>query len=146
MRAAVGPAPMGTVGPSVIALQPAMAWDATNQWFAGDLALNTTDVDNYIGSASSKPAYFELNLTINGVRITILQTTFTLTAVLDELLSLVPTPVDTFRTAAESDAKYAWQKGAPGQTQIVVSPNGQWGIEFGCDNNGQFFTKSIQNP
>lgn len=143
MRAAVGPSPQGIAGPTVLALG-ALTWDPVNQLFFGDLALNTTGVDGYLDTASAKSAYFELNLTLLGTRITIVQTTFTLTAVVDELLALVPTPVDSFRTAVESDARYMPRVGAPGDVLTLTSPNGLLKLELGIDNNGNFTTNIIQ--
>lgn len=143
MRAAVGAAPAGTPGQVPVALQNAMVWDNTNQWFTGDLPLNTTGVDALIGANASTTAYFELNLTILGTRITILQTTLTLKAVVDELVSLVPTPTEQYRTAAESDARYMPRVGEAGAVLTLTSPNGLIKVELGIDNNGQFTTNII---
>jgi hypothetical protein len=143
MRAAVGDAPEGISGPTPIALQDTMLWDATTQSFKGDLALNTTGVDDFLGTSASKPAYFELNLTITGTRITILQNTFNLKAVVDELGTNVPTPTAQYLTAAEIVSQFMPLKGAAGQTFILVSPDGATSYELGVDNFGNLGTKRL---
>lgn len=143
MRAAVGDSPEGVTGPTPIALQPAVNWDPATQSFKGDLALNTTGVDSFLGTAAAKSAYFEINLTITGTRITILQTTFNLKAVVDELGSNIPTPTATYLTTAEIVSQFMPLKGAPGQTFQMTSPNGLYTYEFGVDDNGQTFSKLI---
>jgi len=143
MRAAVGDSPHGTAGDTPAALQDTMVWDAPSQSFKGDLALNTTGIDSLLGSGAVKTAYFELNLTLLGTRITILQTTFNLKAVVDELNNNVPTPTNQYLTSAEITSQFMPQKGAPGQTFILVSPDGTKSYEFGVDNNGNTFSRLL---
>lgn len=143
MRAAIGDTPEGVTGPTPIALQDTMVWDPVNLWFAGDIALNTTAVNDFIGTSAVKPAYFEVNLTLLTTRTTILQITFNLKAVVDELAGVVPTPTDVFLTAAETKAQFVPQKGAAGQTFILVSPDGTKSMELGVDNNGNFITREF---
>lgn len=136
MRVAIGPPPEGVTGPPVLALQDTMVWDAVNKVFTGSLALNTTGIDSYLGDASSNTAYFEVNLTINGQRITILQIQFTLFAVVDELTGTVPTPADKFLTAAETVAQFVPRQMANGDTIVIPSQNGVYALELGCNNDG----------
>lgn len=144
LQAEVGPTPEGNPHPAVLASQPALVWDPTNKWFAGDLDLNTEGIDTFLGTRSSDTAYFELSLIINSGLVTILpQLPFTLLAVLAGLGGQSPTPAQSFYTSAQSDSKFVPQVGAPGQTFQLVSPNGLLGIEVGCDNNGNLTTKEI---
>jgi hypothetical protein len=102
LRASVGQTPTGSAGgPTPLALQDTFAWDDVNKWFTADLALNNGAIDGFIAAAASAQAYFELNLTSAGNRITLLQRTFTLRAVVDELTSNVPAPTDVYLTKAE---------------------------------------------
>ncbi len=136
LRVSVGATPTGSSGgPTPLALI-AGTWDSTNKWFTAALALNTTDVDTYIGSLSEKSAYFELNITESGNRNTILQSTFTIRAVVDELGSTVPSPTDQYLTRAESEAAFLKKKEGAGITWVAVSPNGIYGRELGVADDG----------
>jgi hypothetical protein len=147
LRMAVGDTPTGAAGgPAPLALQDTFAWDAANKWFVASLALNTAAIDAYLGSLDKKNAYLEINHTTAAGRITLLQTQFTLRAVVDELLSLVPTPTDQYFTKAEMLALFAKLKGDPGQKQVFVSPDGTKGTELGTENDGSFSQNSIPNP
>lgn len=132
LRASVGQQPTGSSGgPSPLALQDTFNWDATNKWFYADLALNTTDVDNYIGSLPLKQAWFELNLTNAGNRTTILQVNFNIKAVVDELTSTVPTPTNQYLTKAEILALLASKL-----DRLIKSPSGTYGRELGVADDG----------
>lgn len=142
MRVAVGDTPAGITGPTPLALVT-LTYDNVSQSFIGQLPLNTTGIDTFLGAAAAKTAYFEVNLTINGTRITVLQATFTLFAVVDELTGTVPTPTDKYLTALETVAQFVPRKGAAGQTFVLVSPDGTKSLEIGVDNNGQLFSNEL---
>lgn len=132
LRASVGSQPTGSSGgPTPLALQDTFTWDSVNKIFFADLALNTTDVDNYIGSLPSRQAWFELNLTNAGSRTTILQTTFNLRAVVDELTSIVPTPTDQFLTKAEVLALLSAKL-----DKLIKSPGNVYGRQLGIADDG----------
>lgn len=132
LRASVGQTPTGSAGgPAPLALQDTFVWDAVNKWFTADLALNTTAIDNFIGSAPSIQAYFELNLTSSGNRITILQTPFTLRAVVDELTSNVPAPTDVYLTKAEILALLSAKL-----DKVIKSQGSIYGRELGVADDG----------
>jgi hypothetical protein len=137
MRVSVGDTPTGSAGgPSPLTLQDTFVWDAVNKWFAADIALNTAAIDAFLGAAASKLAYFEVNLTGGGARTTILQTAFTLKAVVDELTAVVPTPTDQYLTKAESLAMFAKFLNDLGAVIVLKSPNGVYGRELGVNNDG----------
>lgn len=145
LRASVGQQPTGTAGgPTPLALQDTFTWDPVNKWFTADLALNNGTIDAYIGALAQIGAYFELNLTINGTRQTILQSAFTLRAVVDELTSTVPVTGDVYLTLAETLAMFALRAGKPGQTQIFVSADGTKKREIGVNNDGSGIDNFIQ--
>ncbi len=132
LRASVGGPPTGTSGgPTPLALQDTFTWDAVNKWFTADLALNTNAIDTYIGAAAFINAFFELNLTIAGSRITILQQQFVLRAVVDELTSNVPAPTDQYLTKSETLALLASKL-----DKIMKSPSGTWARELGIADDG----------
>lgn len=136
MRAAIGDTPAGTAGETPLALNTGLIWDATNKWYTGDLALNTTEVDDFLGSATEKTAYFEINLTNAGTRITILQVTFTLKAVVDELAGTAPLPSPTFISADEIRAQFVPRKMENGGVIVIPSPSGFYAVELGCNDDG----------
>ena len=145
LRASVGKTPTGSQGgPTPLALQDSFVWDPVNKWFTADLALNTTDIDTFIGALASIPAYFELNLTSAGNRITILQTTVNLRAVVDEGTSTVPTTGDVYLTKAEQLAYFFPIIGTPGMTLTFVSPDGTKKREIGVNNDGSALDNLIQ--
>lgn len=144
MRVVVGDAPAGTAGQVPLAGPVVMTWDPVNQYFTGDLALNTANIDSFLGGSPIKTAYFEVTLTGNAARETILQATFNLKATVDESSSNAPAPTNQYLTSTETAAQFMPLKGAPGQTFIMVSPNGVYQTEFGVDNSGQAFAKPIQ--
>lgn len=135
LRAAIGDTPEGVTGPTPLALQDTFVYDPVNNWFTGSLALNTTGIDTFLGVAASKTAYFELNLTLAGQRITILQTTFTLFAVVDELSGTVPTPTDKFLTAAETQTQFVPRQMENGATIVIPSLSGVYAVEIGCNDD-----------
>jgi hypothetical protein len=143
LRASVGKTPTGTQGgPAPLALQDTFPWNAAGSYFEAELALNTTDIDAYLSTDASKQAYLELNLTKDGNRTTILQKTFTLKAVVDELTSVAPAPTDQYLTKAECLALFAKKVGLPGERQVYTSANGLHQIEKGCNDDGS----EMSNP
>lgn len=150
LRAAVGAtpegesAPGGSPGPAPIALQTIFNWDAVSQSFLGTLSLNSVAVDDFIGEASQQTAFFELNLTIAGTRITILQTAFLLKANVDQTAGgAAPTPTNDFYTKEDSDNRYVKKVGLAGETFILTSPDGTKQLEIGVDNNGELSTNLV---
>lgn len=132
LRASVGQQPTGSSGgPTPLALQDTFAWNAQGIYFTADLALNNANVDTYIGSAASKQAWFELNLTQAGNRSTILQTTFNLRAVVDEATSTVPAPTDQYLTKAEVLALLSAKL-----DKLIKSPGNVYGRELGIADDG----------
>lgn len=144
LRVAVGATPTGTSGgPTPLALQTSFTWDSTNKWFTGSLALNTAAVDSFIGAAASAQAYFEINLTDSGNRETLFQSTFQLSAVVDEATSTVPNPTDSYLTAAESFATFAKRVGGNGETIVLKSPGGIYAREIGIADDGSLIDNII---
>lgn len=136
MRVSVGDTPTGTAGgPTPLALQDTFVWNAVNKYFQADLALNTAAIDAFIGAAAAKSAYFEVNVTGSSGRDTILQAQFTLKAVVDELASTAPNPVDQYFTKAEVLALFAKKVGLPGERIVFKSDDGTAGRELGVNND-----------
>jgi hypothetical protein len=137
LRMAIGDTPTGASGgPTPLALQDTFTWDSDNKWFYATLAFNVVAVDTFIGSAASKTAYLEINLTESGSRTTLLQQTFTLKAVVDELTSVAPTPTDQYLTKAEILNQFVKKVGDAGEKIVLKSPNGVYGLEFGVNDDG----------
>lgn len=138
MRVSVGdPAlTIGTTGGTVLALQDTFVWNSGGSYFEADLALNTSNIDTFLGTLSNRTANFEINLTLSGNRITILQTSLVLKAVVDELTSVAPSPVDQYLTAAECKALFVKLVGDLGQRIVFRSANGVYGREIGVNDDG----------
>lgn len=142
LRVSVGDTPTGASGgPTPLALQTSWTWvagtyAAGGSRFVGSLALNTASVDTFLGSLASKVAYFEVNLTLAGNRITIYQGTFTIFAVVDEGTSTVPTPTDSYMTKNENLATFLKKTESNGARVVLPSPNGVYAREFGCNDDG----------
>lgn len=136
LRVSVGDTPTGTAGgPAPLALQDTFVWNAGGKYFQADLALNTAAIDTFIGALASKAAYFEVNVTGPNGRDTILQTTLTLKAVVDELTSVAPNPVDQYFTKAEILALFALKVGKPGDRIVFISADGTAERELGVNND-----------
>lgn len=145
LRVAIGPPPTGASGgPTPLAIQTGFVWDAANKKFVGSLALNTTEVDAYIGALTERQAYFEVNLTNGANRDTRLQIGCTLKAVVDEQTSTSPTPADSYLTKNEILATLLKKQGDPGDVNVLVSPNGQYARELGVNDDGSARDNIIQ--
>lgn len=146
LRMAIGDTPTGTAGgPAPFTTQTAWTWDSVNKKFVGSIALNVAAIDTFLGPAAQKTAYLEINLTIAGTRITILQTTFLIKAVVDEGTSTVPTPTDSYMTKNEVLATFVKKVSDPGEVQVKQSPDGtSWGVEIGVNNDGTVSLNAIK--
>ncbi len=134
---------IGTTGGTPIALQDTFVWNAAGKYFQADLALSVAAVDTFLGVASSKTAILEINTTLAGARETILQATFNLRAVVDELTSTVPTPTDQYLTKAETLAGFVKFINSPGDRIVLKSANGVYGLELGCNDDGTMLANVI---
>src|SRR5690349_15376614 len=64
LRVSIGQTPTGTAGgPTPLTLQDTFTWNSTGNYFTADLSLAVAAIESYIGSAASRSAYFEVNLT-----------------------------------------------------------------------------------
>jgi hypothetical protein len=147
LRVSVGDTPTGSAGgPTPLTLQDTFAWDPVSKSFSADLNLAVVAMDTFLGAAASKSAYFEVNLTKDGKRDTLLQQTFTIKAVVDELTGIAPTPTDQFLTKAETLAMFQRMVGPLGQRLVLRSANGLYGLELGVGDDGSLITNIIPNP
>lgn len=132
LRVSVGDTPTGTAGgPAPLAQETVFTWNADTKYFEGNLDLTGAAVDAFIGNAPSRLAYFEVCLTGPSGRDTILQTTFMLGAVVDELTAIPPAVTDQYFTKAEMLALFAKKVGAPGERIMYVSEDGTAAREMG---------------
>lgn len=143
LRMAIGAKPQGTTGPTPATVETGWIWDATNKWYTGTLALNTAAIDTLLGASDTVQAYIEINTTEATGRTTILQKTFTLNAVVDELGSIVPTPTDQYLTKSECLQLFAKLVGLPGERIRLIDPNGLYARELGCDVDGSSIDNDI---
>lgn len=141
-RVAITPTPTGTGGgPAVLALQTVFAWDNTNQWFTGSLALNTTAIDSFIGTQPNAVAHFEITLIQpDATRFTPLGVPVTLNAAGDEGTSNAPAQTAQYLTADETRALFVPRIMAAGDVITFVSPLGSKKAELGLSDDGTFST------
>ncbi len=137
MRVSIGDTPTGTAsGPTPLALQTTFAWDSSLKNFTGTLDLTSASINSFIGALASKQAYFEVNLVSSGNRITILQITFPLMAVVDETATTSPAPADQYLTKSDIQAGFVPYIGINGKTIVLKSPSGIYGRELGVADDG----------
>ena len=144
LRASIGVTPTGTAGgPAPLALQNVFVWDSADYSFSASLDCTTTAIDGAIAGAASVGAFFEVNLTLAGNRITIFQEPITLKAIVDEATSTSPNPTETYLTKAESLATFAKFVNDNGRTLILKSPGGIYGREIGINDDGSLIDDII---
>jgi hypothetical protein len=98
------------------------------------LSLNTAALNSWIGSESSKAAYFEIAITEGTARSVIYIASITLQNAVTQSGAVVPTPVDEFYTKAQADSQFV-RKIEDGFI-TVQSPGGTYQRVIGVDDGG----------
>lgn len=90
LRLAIGDTPTGASGgPIPLLVATSFTWNATPKTFTGTVSFALDSIASFIGSLASKVATLEISLVDSGLnRTTILQTSCTLKAVVDEGTSI----------------------------------------------------------
>lgn len=119
-----------------LAYQSTFTKDEDNNVFSGELALNTTALNTYIGSNDSKTAYFEIEIQEGTARSKIYLATITIQNSVTQVSTTAPTPADEYLTKAQTSAQFL-QKVLPAGEQITItSPSGTYQRILGVDDGG----------
>lgn len=137
IRVAIGAAPTGTPGgPTPLALQTVWTHAGDELSATGELSLSTAEVATHIGTASSKGAFFEVELSKDGKFDTVLQAGLTLKAEIIEGNTIPPSVLN-------QGASFNNLNGVPGGEIRLISPDGLKMIVLSCDNAGVFHADSF---
>jgi hypothetical protein len=117
-----------------LAYQNIWTKDEVDNVFSGELSLNTAALNSWIGSESSKAAYFEIAITEGTDRSVIYIASITLQNAVTQSGAVVPTPVDEFYTKAQADSQFV-RKIEDGFI-TVQSPGGTYQRVIGVDDGG----------
>jgi hypothetical protein len=117
-----------------LAYQNIWTKDEVDNVFSGELSLNTAALNSWIGSESSKAAYFEIAITEGTARSVIYIASITLQNAVTQSGAVVPTPVDEFYTKAQADSQFV-RKIEDGFI-TVQSPGGTYQRVIGVDDGG----------
>lgn len=111
---------------------------ASTGYFSADLTLNTNELNTAIGSSSElSTAFFEIQLSEDGLYRTVYQTGITILAsVIDPSGSAVPTPQTNYLTREECIEMFVrWSNNASGKIIDLVSPDGASHRLIGVNND-----------
>lgn len=121
---------------SPLAYQNTFTKDEELNVFSGELALNTSAMNTYIGSDSTKSAYIEFEIQEGTARSKIYIGTITLQNAVTQVSTTAPTPSDEYFTKAQTTAQFV-QKILPAGEQITItSPSGTYQRILGVDDGG----------
>jgi len=138
LKVGVGQTPLGNGSVTPFALQTSWTTSSDGLKFTGTLGLNTAELTTFLGSESSKSAWFEIELrdTATGYYETVYGAAVTVRANLVTAGSTVAFPGDTALGSAEAAATYVRKVGGAGESIFLKSPDGTKTIQLYCDNNG----------
>lgn len=117
-----------------LAYQNTFTKDEVNNVFSGELSLNTSALNTYLGASDSKTAYIEIAITEGTARSVIYIGTITLQNAVTQSGAVVPTPVDEYYTKAQADSQFV--RKIENGFVTVTSPNGLYQRIFGVDDGG----------
>lgn len=121
---------------SPLSYQPTFTKDESSNVFSGELDLNTSALNTWIGSSSSKSAYFEIELQEGTAVTKIYQALIEVKNSVVQIGVTSPSPVDSYLTTASADQQYARKVGAAGEQFTITSPGGVYQRVFGVDDGG----------
>jgi hypothetical protein len=119
---------------SPLAYQNTWTKDEVDNVFSGELSLNTAALNTYLGSDSSKAAYFEIAISEGTARSVIYIASVTLQNAVTQSGAVVPTPVDEYYTKAQADSQFV--RKIENGFVTVTSPGGTYQRVLGVDDGG----------
>lgn len=143
LKVAVGTptAATGSTAPGIF--QNTFSADTVNNLLTGELYITPATVASLLGTATSGTATLEIEVSEGGTYNTVFQSSVTIKAELIEGAATPPAPTDSYMTALESTATFAKKIGEPGDTILLKSPNGVYGVLIYVDDAGALHTDSV---
>lgn len=145
LKVGIGSVPLGDGSVSPFALATAFTLNAEQNTFSGSLALNATALTTWLGTASTKQAWLEIELydTASAEYETVYGGTVTIRAQLLAVGSTVTLPGDTALGSSEAAATYVRKYGEAGGSIILTSPDGTKQVMLYVDDDGSFHADPI---
>lgn len=122
---------------SPLAYQPTFSKDEDTNTFSGELALNTVAMNAYIGAASTKDAFFEIEIQEGTARSKIFLAEIELQNSVTTTATTTPTPIDEFYTKAQSEQQFIKRVMPAGEQITMTSPSGTFQRIIGVSDAGQ---------
>lgn len=129
---------------SPLAYQNVWTKDETDNVFSGELSLNTAALNTYLGSESSKAAYFEISISEGTARTLVYLAAITLKNSVLQVGSVAPAPVDEYYTKSQADSQFV-RKIEDGFLNIL-SPSGNYMRTIGVDDGGTAIDQILPYP
>lgn len=130
-----------------LAEQQTWTLNASQNYWEGVLDLNTAAMNTYMGSNSSMAAYIQISVAeTGGVWRTVYQRLVTIENSVAQPTTSSPDPVNTYRTAQESDGLYLSGDNRPGLELTLRSPSNNWTLTIGIDDNGTIKMQPLPYP
>lgn len=119
-----------------LAYQPTFAKDEELNMFSAELALNTAALNTYLGSNTSMPAYFEVEIQEGTARSKIYTAVITLQNAVTQISSVAPTPVDEYLTKSQQVAQFFPRVGEASGQLTFTSPGSVYQRIIGVADDG----------
>lgn len=111
--------------------------NTANNVFIGELDLNVSAMNTYIGSSDSKTAYFEIEITESTCRTKIYRATITLKQGVAQPTTTSPDPTNEYYTVAQQKNIFPMFRMRAGEQLTFQSPDGAYERTLGVSNDGQ---------
>jgi len=120
-----------------LASQSSWTKDTSLNTFTGELSLNNAGMTSYIGSASTKAAFLEIEVREGAsATIKIYSAEITLKGSVVQLTTTAPSPQDEYLTRAQMEGLFVQFRNGAGKTITLVSPDGSTQRVLGCNDDG----------
>lgn len=119
-----------------LAQQTTFNKDTTARTFTGELALNTSGFNSWLGSSASKTGYFEIEVLEGTARRKVLVVDLTVKNSVQQVTTTAPAPEDEYYTKAEIDQMFAKFLNAAGYTITFRSPAATFERIIGVGDDG----------
>lgn len=145
LKVALGPSPIGDGSVAPVALATSFTLNGDQNTFSGELALTSSALTTWLGTANSKQGWLEVELynTASGRYETVYGGSVTVRAQLIAVGSTVALPTDYALGASQAAATYVRKVGEAGASIIITSPSGLKQCILYVDDEGAFHADPI---
>lgn len=120
-----------------LASQSSWTKDTSRNTFTGELSLNNSGMNTYIGSAATKAAYLEIEVREGAsATVKIYSAEITLKGSVVQLTSTAPSPAAEYLTRAQMEGLFVQFRNGAGKTITLVSPDGSTQRVIGANDDG----------